>query len=229
MKAVKLTSKKLTTYGNFQWVPMEWRVANKNRLKQCSESALHCYPTARIAMFMEISSSYLSASLFHQCEVDESRAFRCDGTEIYAKRMRLLDRQITPPVITREQRVRIAVRMVDFVIRKRLPRSLRSRWNAWVKMFSVENFNQALFESTSELEGLMHEILPYVPKTRKAREAREASCLIMRGFRYLLFYEDKLEHLTVQIVLKARPLFENGDGFAFARKLDRIIAEEMKR
>lgn len=125
MTGYKLTTQGMTTHGGCRWKLGEWKqTSGEGRL--CGPGWLHCYTDPLLAILLN----------FVHADVQNPRLFECEcagemlddrGLKRGHTRMRLT-REIDPPIVTTEQRIRFAILCARAVYDDKAFQTWADRW-----------------------------------------------------------------------------------------------------
>jgi len=125
MIGYKLTTQDMTTHGGFKWRRNQWRRAKGEGTSLCSDGVLHYHEHPALALLLNPIHANIYAPRLWECEIKEPVAN--DGLKSGCKSMRLT-RELPLPVITTEQRVEFAIRVMMHVYRDERFLSWAEKW-----------------------------------------------------------------------------------------------------
>jgi len=119
--AYKFLTPQMTSYNDFRWeIGKEYIIIEPGNM-MCSNDVFHCYNNPLLAEFM--LPFHLSGNDYDLYKIEVPEFVNNDGLKFASKSQKILEK-VDRPVISREQRVEIAIRVAKLVCKD-------VEWNTW--------------------------------------------------------------------------------------------------
>jgi len=119
--AYKFLTPQLTSYNDFKWEIGETYTIDRPGNEMCSRDVFHCYNHPLLAEFM--MPFHLSGKDYDLYKIEVPEFVNSDGLKFASKSQKVI-KKVERPVITKENRIEIAIRVAKLVC-------VNAEWNEW--------------------------------------------------------------------------------------------------